>query len=167
MVLVYTVRMDRNDILKLVISSGATELAGLVGSVFTAPSVSLWYASLQKPYFAPPNWLFSPVWTVLFVLLGLSLFLIWRHGWRHREVKQAIILYIVQLSLTITWSIIFFGLESPGWAALLVVFLWFSVFGSIASGLRVSKAAAYLLIPHVLWLAYAVYFNIALLLLPV
>jgi len=88
-------------------------LAGLIGSIFTAPAVPTWYATLTKPALTPPAWLFGPVWTVLFILMGIALYLVWRKGWEQKGVQVATAIFAVQLVLNVLWSYFFFGLQVP------------------------------------------------------
>lgn len=98
------------DYPKLAISIFLPLAAGFIGAYFTTPSIATWYAALQKPLFSPPNWIFGPVWTVLYMLMGLSLYLVWTAG-QNKEAKGAFALFGAQLSLNVLWSIIFFGLQ--------------------------------------------------------
>lgn len=86
-------------------------LAGVIGSVFTVQSIPTWYAGLSKPSFSPPNWAFAPVWTTLYVLMGISLYLVVRKGFK--EVKPQVYIFGAQLVLNAVWSFLFFGLRSP------------------------------------------------------
>src|SRR5690242_11213503 len=116
--------MKYKDYIRLAISIGIVQLAGLVGSFFTIPAISGWYQTLIRPEIAPPNWLFAPVWTTLYLLMGIAVFLVWKEGLGRRGVKLAVKLFIVQLVLNMLWSIIFFGAQAPGWALLEISFLW-------------------------------------------
>jgi len=101
------------DIAKLCISVLACQCAGFIGSIFTTPSIPTWYATLQKPLFTPPSWLFAPAWITLYLLMGISAFIIWRRGVDNRRVREALIVFLIQLILNSLWSIVFFGLKSP------------------------------------------------------
>lgn len=133
--------------------------AGLVGSFFTAPSIPTWYATLVRPEIAPPNWVFAPVWTTLFLLMGIAAFLVWRRGWARRDVRLALGIFGVQLVLNVLWSFIFFGMQSPGWAALEIVFLWLAIAVTIWQFVPLSKIAAWLLAPYLAWVSFASYLN--------
>ena len=100
------------DILRLVISIVLCQLAGFLGSLFTIPAIPTWYKTLRKPFFTPPNWIFSPVWISLFILMGISLFMVWRRQ-DHPRFRTAFIFFFVQLILNVLWSVAFFGLRSP------------------------------------------------------
>lgn len=145
------------NFIKLLISIIVCQVAGVIGAIFTTPAISGWYKSLQKPFFNPPNWIFSPVWIFLFLLMGISLYLVWDRG--VRENKKAIIIFGVQLVLNIFWSIIFFGLKSPGFAFLEIIILWLAILTTIISFYKVSKTAGLLLIPYILWVSFALILN--------
>jgi len=145
------------NIIKLLISIVICQAAGLIGSIFTIPAISSWYKSLQKPFFNPPNWIFSPVWIFLFLLMGISLYLVWNRG--ARENQKAIIIFGVQLVLNILWSIIFFGLKSPGLAFLEIIILWLAILLTIISFYKISKTAGLLLVPYILWVSFALILN--------
>ncbi len=137
------------------------ELAGGIGSVFTTPSINSWYRQLTKPQIAPPNWVFAPVWITLFALMGISAFLVWRNYLNQKEIKIALGIFIGQLVLNVLWSIIFFGLHSPGAAFIEIIFLWIAIFATIISFAKISRLAAWLLIPYILWVTFAGYLNFA------
>lgn len=145
------------DIKKLMISIIVCLLAGMIGSFFTTPSIATWYASLIKPSFSPPNWVFAPVWTTLFILMGLSLYLVWSRGLK--KVKLEITIFGVQLILNIIWSVLFFGLRSPLYAFVEIIVLWLAILIIIIKFYKVSKNAAYLLIPYILWVSIASLLN--------
>lgn len=135
------------------------EAAGLIGSVFTARSIPAWYAGIVKPSFNPPNWIFGPVWTALFVLMGIALYLVWRQGVRRFPVKYALAVFGLQLALNVMWTVIFFGLHSPFLAAIEIVVLWLAILWTIAAFWNASRAAAYLLLPYLLWVSFAAVLN--------
>lgn len=152
--------MKINNFLKLIISVVGAELVGIIGSVFTAPAIkSGWYAGLAKPEIAPPNWIFAPVWTALFALMGVAVFLVWKSGFEKRNVKIALIIFDIQLVLNIFWSAIFFGLKNPGWAFVEIIFLWLAILFTIIFFAKISKTSAYLLIPYIIWVSFAGYLN--------
>jgi len=147
------------DTKKLAISLGVCLLAGIVGSVFTVNSIPTWYAGLIKPSLAPPNWLFGPVWTLLYILMGLSAYLIWEKGWSKNEVRRALDVFGAQLILNFFWSVIFFGFRSPQYAFIEIAVLWLAIAYSIERFYRIKKSAAYLLIPYLMWVTFAAYLN--------
>lgn len=148
-------------ILKLAAAVAVTEFAGVVGSFFTTPAISIWYAELAKPVLTPPAWVFAPAWTGLFALMGAAAFLIWEKGLSRREVRIALGVFISQLVLNVLWSVIFFGLRNPGAALIEIIFLWLAIFATIAAFYKISRPAAYLLLPYILWVSLAAYLNFA------
>ncbi|UCC40783.1 MAG: tryptophan-rich sensory protein [Candidatus Aminicenantes bacterium] len=151
--------MGKKDLLKLIISLIICQLAGVIGSLFTSPAIPTWYASLKKPSFNPPNWVFSPVWITLFVLMGISLFLLWRKTAEDKKVKTAVMFFAIQLVLNMCWSAIFFGLKAPFFAFIEIIFLWIAILLTILKSYKVSKAAGALLIPYILWVSFAAVLN--------
>ncbi len=146
----------------LLISIFICECAGIIGSVFTTPSIPGWYAGLAKPPFNPPSWIFGPVWITLFAMMGISAFLIYENGVRKNEVKKALTVFAVQLVLNAIWSIVFFGAHMIFGAVIVIVLLWGMILASILLFHRISKTAAYLLIPYILWVSFATVLNISL-----
>ncbi|MBS3818024.1 tryptophan-rich sensory protein [bacterium] len=136
-----------------------SQLAGLIGSLFTAPSVDTWYTTLQKPSFTPPGWLFAPVWTTLYILMGISAFIVWRKGWKNPLVKWALGIFLFQLILNALWSVLFFGLKQPLIAFGEIVLLWLAVGVMIFNFHKVSRWAAYLQFPYILWVTFAALLN--------
>jgi tryptophan-rich sensory protein len=147
------------QILKLIVSLALCQCAGLVGSVFTMSAIPTWYASIKKPPFTPPNWLFAPVWLTLYVLMGIALFLVWRKGLAVSSLRMACIIFIVQLILNALWSICFFGLRSPLIGLIVIVLLWIAILLTIILFSRVELLASYLLIPYIVWVSYAALLN--------
>jgi benzodiazapine receptor len=142
--------------LKLIISILICEFAGLIGSIFTSSSIPTWYGSLTKSSINPPNWVFAPVWTTLFLLMGVSLYLILESK---QKTKKAMTLFSIQLFLNILWSIIFFGFRSPFFALIEIFFLWIAIFLTTIEFYKISKISAYLLIPYLLWVSFAILLN--------
>lgn len=153
--------MSIKNISQLLIAVAVSLSAGAVGSVFTVSSVADWYPTLVMPPFNPPAWIFGPVWTALFVLMGIAAFLVWRKGLWRRDVKIALAVFLGQLVLNTLWSIIFFGLRSPGLALVEIVFLWIAIAATIFVFARISSVAAWLLSPYILWVSFALYLNFA------
>ena len=151
--------MKFTNVEKLVISIFICLLAGFIGSYFTSPAIPAWYATLQKPSFAPPNWVFFPVWTSLFIMMGVSLFLVWQKGWEDKKVKTAIYIFAGQLVLNALWSVAFFGLRSPITGLIEIIILWIAILATILSFMKISRTAAYLLIPYFLWVSFAAFLN--------
>jgi translocator protein len=151
--------MKISDMKKLFISILICLFAGFIGSFFTSSAIPTWYATLQKPSFSPPNWVFFPVWTSLFIMMGISLFLVWQKGWEDKKVKTALYIFAGQLVLNILWSVAFFGLRSPLLGLVEIIILWIAILATILSFMKVSRTAAYLLIPYILWVSFAAILN--------
>lgn len=151
--------MKIKNIIKFVIAIAVCQAAGLIGSIFTAPKISAWYASLNKPSFSPPNWIFAPVWTILFILMGISLYLAWVKLGENRRAKTALIIFAVQLALNILWSFLFFGMQNPFFAFVEIIVLWIAILASIIAFWKVDKKAAYLMLPYILWVSFAAFLN--------
>lgn len=153
--------MKINNSLKFIISILLCLAAGFIGSLFTTPSISSWYPSLIKPFFNPPNWIFAPVWTALFILMGVSLFLVWKKGFKKIQSKKALAFFSIQLVLNILWSVLFFGLHSPLSALICIILLWIAILLTIITFYKLSRTSAYLMIPYILWVSFASVLNIA------
>lgn len=151
--------IKKKGVLALVICILLCQCAGFIGSLFTRPSISTWYATLEKPIFTPPNWIFSPVWITLFLLMGISLFLIWRRGLAERKVRVALTFFGAQLVFNIVWSVLFFGLRSPLAGFIDIALLWIAIALTIFYFLKVSKMAGVLLIPYIVWVSFAAVLN--------
>jgi tryptophan-rich sensory protein len=132
------------------------QLAGVIGSIFTYPAIATWYATLAKPDFSPPNWIFAPVWISLFVLMGVSLHLVIRNKGNK---KPCLTIFGIQLSLNALWSFLFFGLKNPFYAFVEIIVLWIAILMNILCFRRVDKRAAYLLIPYLAWVTIASILN--------
>lgn len=152
-------RIRAMEITKLAISIGICLTIGFIGSIFTTPSIPTWYATLEKPSFNPPNWIFAPVWTTLYILMGISAFLVWRMGLSKLSVKITLTIFIIQLILNAFWSIAFFGLRSPIAGLIVIIILWIAILLTVISSLNVSKLAGILLIPYILWVSFASILN--------
>jgi tryptophan-rich sensory protein len=137
------------------------QLAGFIGSMFTTPAIPTWYANINKPSFNPPNWVFAPVWTTLYLLMGIALFLVLLKGLKEKYVKIAVLVFTFQLVLNSLWSFLFFGLQSPSAAFIEIILLWAAILASIILFFRISKIAGYLLIPYILWVSFASVLNFA------
>jgi tryptophan-rich sensory protein len=147
-----------NKYIKLLISIIVVQLAGVIGSLFTVTGANSWYASLNQPSFAPPNWLFGPVWITLYLLMGISLYLAW-------ENKANLRIFFIQLVLNSLWTIFFFGLQFPLLGFIEIIILWIAILLTILEFYKTSKTAAYLLIPYILWVSFAAILNFGYLLL--
>ncbi|HNU87138.1 MAG TPA: tryptophan-rich sensory protein [Ferruginibacter sp.] len=147
--------------MKLIISILVPLLVGAFSGFFTSSGVNGWYATASKPWFNPPNWIFAPVWTALYILMGIALYLVWKSGADIRLKQTAIILFAVQLILNFFWSFIFFKLQLPGWAFAEIVLMWVMIFITILWFGKISAAAAWLLVPYISWVSFAAVLNYA------
>jgi benzodiazapine receptor len=146
------------SVVKLIISIVICQLAGAVGAIFTSAAIPDWYAGLNKPSFNPPNWLFGPVWTLLYLLMGVAVYLVW--GQKNSGGRNtALIFFAIQLGLNVLWSIIFFGLRSPAMALGEILVLALFIVLTIIKFFPISKVSAYLLIPYLLWVGFASILN--------
>lgn len=144
---------------KLITSIIGCQLVGIIGSVFTVSSIPTWYASLNKPWFAPPNWIFGPVWTTLYLMMGISFYLVWIQGWKKQKVRTAGFYFLAQLGLNFIWSPLFFGLQSPLIALVVIVALLVLIVLTMKQFYPLSKPAFYLLVPYLLWVSFATVLN--------
>jgi tryptophan-rich sensory protein len=134
-------------------------LIGFLGNLVTLPEITTWYVTLIKPAWTPPNWVFGPVWTTLYVLIGISLYFVWKKGLNRKDVKIAIIVFAVQLILNFLWSLIFFGYKSLLGGLIVIILLWISILLNIIVFYRISIPAGVLLIPYIIWVSIATYLN--------
>nr|MBD3312150.1 tryptophan-rich sensory protein [archaeon] len=144
---------------KLIISVIIAQAAGMIGSIFTFQSIPTWYASLNKPSITPPNWLFGPMWTSLYTLMGISFYIIWTKGFKSKDAKLACALYLIQLGLNALWSIIFFGFKSLVGGLIEIIFLWFFILATMIEFRSINKTAGYLLLPYLAWVTAATILN--------
>jgi benzodiazapine receptor len=154
--------MEKNTLIatsKLITSIVICQLAGVIGAIFTTSAISTWYATLKKPAFTPPNWVFSPVWITLFVLMGIAAFLVWNKGLSDQRVKTALSIFVAQLILNVAWSVMFFGLRSPLAGLIEIAVLWIAILLSILYFFKVSNIAGILLLPYILWVSFAAILN--------
>ena len=147
------------DWLRFAVAILVPQAAGGIGALFTAPEIGRWYASLTWPAYTPPDWAFGPVWTVLFLLMGIAAFLVWRKGLTDGRVQVALAAFIIQLVLNTLLSFLFFGMHSPALALIEIVLLWIAIAATIFFFYRISRPAAYLLAPYTLWVTFAAYLN--------
>jgi translocator protein len=151
--------MQIHELPKLIVCILICQSAGIIGSVFTSSSVSTWFTTLNTPEFTPPGWLISAVWIILFTLMGISLFLVWREGLDRSEVKSALYIFSAQLIVNVLWSGAFFGLRSPLAGIIVIVLLWILILLTIIRFWPISRAAAILLVPYILWVSFAAFLN--------
>lgn len=148
-----------NKPIKLIGAILVCQLAGIVGSLFTSNNIETWYAFINKPFLAPPNWVFAPVWTLLFLLMGVSLYLIISQKKKNKNTKKALLIFSAQLVLNIFWSIMFFSWHEilPAFAEM--ISLWLMIAATMLIFYKINKTAAYLLVPYILWVSFALILN--------
>lgn len=148
-----------NNTVKLIISIAIPVLIGGLSGFFTASGVDSWYQTIQKPSWNPPGWIFAPVWTTLYVMIGISLFLVWKADVTKELKQKAIILFCIQLVLNFFWSLIFFSLQQPGWALVEIIVMWIFILLTILAFAPINKIAAWLLVPYISWVSFATILN--------
>ncbi len=152
--------MGSRDSVKLVISIGVCLTAGLIGSMFTISNISIWYAALIKPFFSPPDWLFAPTWTILYILMGIALFFVWKAP-KVKKTNEGLMLFASQLIFNVIWSIVFFDFRSIVGGLLSIVVLLILILMTTVQFYRIDKRAAYLMLPYLLWVCFATVLNIS------
>jgi len=150
--------MKKESWIKLVIAVLVCQLAGIAGAIYTSGSLTTWYAALAKPLFNPPNWIFAPVWITLFLLMGISLWLVWQKE-KKKNINTAFVFFSIQLVLNAMWSAFFFGMQNPLYALIDIALLWLAILATILSFWKISKSASYLLVPYILWVTFAAVLN--------
>lgn len=145
--------------IKLLVSEVLAFAAGGIGSIATVANIPTWYAALNKPFFNPPNWVFGPVWTVLYALIGVSLYLVWVASYKEAK-KPAFVTFGAQLLLNALWSLVFFGLHLPWAGVVIIALLLVTIIATIRLFWPISKTAAYLLMPYVAWVIFATALNV-------
>ncbi len=159
----FSLQINAVSILKLIAYIIFCEGVGIIGSFFTYPAIKAWYVMLDKPFFSPPNWLFAPVWTILYAFMGISLYLVWEKGAKGEREKKAVKIFLLQLFANFLWSILFFGLRSPLLGLIDIVILLVLIIITLEKFKQISKTAFYLMIPYLLWVSFATILNGALL----
>lgn len=148
------------SLLALVLCLLAPLVAAALGGLATASSVNSWYLEIPKPTWTPPGWLFGPVWTALYLMMGAASWLVWRErAARRPEANRALSIYAVQLMLNVLWSVLFFGLRRPGLALVEIALLWLAILATLLAFRRVRALAAGLLVPYLLWTSFAAALN--------
>ena len=151
--------MSRNLLTALAAFVALTMSAAGIASAFTARSVRSWYPSLHKPPGNPPASYFGPMWTLLYLLMTIAAWNVWRLGDGWSEASAAITIYLIQLALNAAWSVIFFGLRSPGLALIEIVLLWAAILATTIFFWQISTFSGVLLVPYLAWVGYAAYLN--------
>ena len=146
-------------IFKFIIAVAIPLVVGSVAGFFTSSSVDEWFVTVDKPSFNPPNWVFAPVWTVLYILMGIAFFLVWRKSSPGKIRKVAFTLYFAQLFVNFIWSILFFYLHRPGWAFADILILWILIVLTMVCFARISSTARWLLVPYLAWVSFAAVLN--------
>jgi benzodiazapine receptor len=145
----------------LIVAVVAVFAAAAVGGAATSSSVGTWYAALQKPSFNPPSWVFGPVWTVLYAMMAVAVWLIWlKRGFADAQLPLAF--FGLQLALNMAWSILFFGMRNPGLAFADIVLLWLAIVATLVAFWRISPAPGILLLPYLAWVSFASVLNYSL-----
>jgi tryptophan-rich sensory protein len=154
--------MGGKDIFRLIVACVVCLSAGAIGTLAVGEGgFRSWYSAIEKPAFTPPGWVFGPVWTVLYILMGVAAFLVWRRGLASRTVQVALGWFLGQLVLNALWSPVFFGWHRIGLALVVIVLLWAAIVVTLYRFLRVSTVAALLLVPYLLWVSFATILNAA------
>jgi translocator protein len=152
--------VSSSDIIKLAVCQGACFAAGGVGILFTFKAIPDWYAGLRKPPYTPPNWASGPVWTTLYGLMAVSVFLVWRTGLDSPTSELAFVLFWIQLAVNALWSAVFFGAKSKGGGVIVIIILWLLILATMIASFRVSAWAGTLFVPYLAWVTVASYLNI-------
>lgn len=153
--------MKTRDLFGASVSVFVCLMAGAIGSIFTTPAIPVWYAGLNKPFFSPPNRIFAPVWTALYILMGISAYMIWTKRKDGPEALKGLAVFAAQLGLNTMWSVVFFGFRDPFLALLVIVALWAFILMSMIQFNKVSRNAALLLVPYIVWVSFASLLNAA------
>jgi translocator protein len=148
-------------IFKLIISICIPLIIGFTSSFFTIDAIKTWYINLNKPFFTPPNWLFGPAWTTLYILMGIAFYLIWKSEINLEQKRTAFISFAIQLFLNFWWSIVFFYMQNPLAGLIEIVFMLIAIGFTIYYFSKISKSAAWLLVPYICWVSFATALNFA------
>ena len=151
----------KTSLVPLVGSILIAQLAGIIGSVFTYPSISSWYVTLNKPIFTPPNSIFGPVWIILYTLMGVAAYLAWTKAKSQKQANYAISWYAIQLALNLMWSIFFFGLHNPALGLLSILTLFVAIFKTTTEFRKINLTAGILMYPYLIWVGFATLLNLA------
>ncbi len=145
---------------KLILAVIICELAGVIGSIFTFSSIPAWYSTLAKPGFTPPNWVFAPVWIILYALMGIAVYIVYESKVKNKSLKNmALSLFGIQLVLNAVWSIVFFGMHNTFGGLIIIALLWLSIAATMLKFYEINKTAYMLLIPYLLWVSIATALN--------
>lgn len=153
--------VQKRDLVKLVTSIAVCLVIGSIGYIFTVESIQTWYPTIEKPAFAPPDSVLVPVWTILFVLMGIAAFLVWRQGLKRRGVTIALVIFSAQLIINVIWSVVFFGLRSSHYGMLVILALWVMILLSLIMFFKISRESGLFMLPYFIWVSYAAILNVA------
>lgn len=146
-------------ILKIVLVIMVCVSIGYLSGMVTRDSITTWHPTLVKPIFNPPNWIFGPVWTLLYFMMGIATGLIWTSGYDEKKVKKALGFFAIQFGLNALWSYLFFGLRNPLLALIEIIILWLLIFETYNQFKKIDKVAGLLLLPYLAWVSFAVVLN--------
>ena len=133
---------------------------GYFSGIITSSAITTWYPTLIKPSFNPPNWIFAPVWSILYIMMGVAAGLVWdRIDFEKETVKKALLFFAIQLALNILWSYLFFGLKNPMLAGLEIIILWLMIYETYLQFAKINEISGYLFIPYLLWVSFATVLN--------
>ena len=135
--------------------------AAALGAMATTPEIESWYKTIEKPSWNPPNWIFGPVWTTLYVMMAIAAWVVWKPA-GFKAAAAPLTLFAIQLALNIAWSWIFFGMHQPGWAFAEIVILWLAIVATTVAFFRCSKVAGWLMVPYLAWVSFASVLNFTL-----
>ena len=147
------------NVYKLIIAIAIPLAIGSISGYLTATSVNGWFVTLNKPFFNPPKWLFAPVWTVLYIMMGISFYIIWKSHAKLEKRYTGYTYYWLQLALNFMWSLLFFYFQRPDLALIDIILLFIMIASTIFSFRKISKTAAWLLVPYLCWVAFATALN--------
>ena len=149
-----------NKITKILVAVAICLAVGYFSGTVTRSAITDWYPTLNKPSFNPPNWVFAPVWTLLYVMMGVAAGLVWdRIAYESEIIQKALLFFIIQLGLNALWSYLFFGLKNPMLAGVEIVLLWLMIYETYFQFAKINKIAGYLLIPYLAWVSFAAVLN--------
>jgi benzodiazapine receptor len=146
-------------ILKIVLLVAVCVTLGYLSGMVTRDSINTWYPTLTKPVFNPPNWIFAPVWTLLYIMMGIAAGLVWTSNSDEKTVRKALVFFAIQFGLNALWSYLFFGLHNPLLALAEIVLLWLMIWETYSQFKKIDKLASYLLIPYLAWVSFATILN--------
>lgn len=146
-------------VLKIILVVVVCVTIGYLSGMVTRDSITTWYPTLVKPVFNPPNWIFGPVWSLLYVMMGIAAGIIWTSNFEEKMVKKALGFFAIQLALNALWSYLFFGLHNPLLALIEIIILWLLIFETYNQFRTINKTASYLLLPYLAWVSFATVLN--------